>query len=99
MEGEIALEFGMDDGEMLALGCVGRIDGLHTAIETENEIIQVEANAKAIGNGYLAVEIVKAEDTIGLVGIVANVPNVARIHEDGTCKFPEEARAVFYAEV
>ena len=39
VEGEISLEFGMDDGEMLALGCVGRIDGLHTAIETENEII------------------------------------------------------------
>ena len=39
MEGEIALEVGMDDWKIVALGCVGRIDGLHTAIKTENEII------------------------------------------------------------
>ena len=99
VEGEVALEVGMDDGEMLTLGGVRGIDGLHTAVETEDEIVKVEADAQAIGHCDLAIEIVDAEDAVGLVGIVANVPYVARIYEDSACKLPEKARAVFHAQV
>ena len=99
VEGEVALEVGMDDGEMLTLGGIGRVDGLHAAVETENEVVKVEADAQTIGYGDLAIEIVDAEDAVGLVGIVANVPYVARIYEEGACKLPEKARAVFHAEV
>ena len=99
VEGEVALEVGMDDGEMLTLGGVGGVDGFHAAVETEDEIVKVEADAQAIGHCDLAIEIVDAEDAVGLVGIVANVPYVARIYEESACKLPEKARAVFHAQV
>ena len=99
VEGEVALEVGMDDGEMLTLGGIGRVDGLHAAVETENEVVKVEADAQAIGYGYLAIEVIQSEDAVGLVGIVANVPYVARIYEESACKLPEKARAVFHAQI
>ena len=41
VEGEVALEIGMDDGIVVTRIGIGRIDGLHTAVETKDEVIEV----------------------------------------------------------
>lgn len=58
MESGIAPKTGMDEGEIArGGGLVGGIDGLHTEVEAENEIIEVEPKANAIAKGYLLPEI------------------------------------------
>ena len=44
MEGKVPAEFRIDKW-ILLLACLHRVDGFHTAIETDNQIIQVEADA------------------------------------------------------
>ena len=42
MEGEIAFKVGIEQRIMLARGFVGRVYGLHTKVETQNEVVEVE---------------------------------------------------------
>ena len=37
VEGEVAAKVGVDDGEMVALALVDGVDGLHAAVEAEDE--------------------------------------------------------------
>ena len=71
MELEVAAEAGMQDGIMLVGVAVGGIDGLHTHVETQDEVVEVEAQAQTVGHGQLLVELVEAELSAGLFGIVA----------------------------
>ena len=71
MELEVAAEAGMQNGIMLVGVAVGGIDGLHAHIETQDEIVEVEAQAQTVGHGQLLVELVEAELSAGLFGIVA----------------------------
>ena len=48
---------------MFALGGIGRIDGFHTAVETENEEVQVETKAQAVRHGNLLIEFIKLKHT------------------------------------
>lgn len=53
VEGEVALEVGMDDREVVVIFFVGRIDGFHATVEAEDEIVEVESQAQAIADRYL----------------------------------------------
>ncbi len=99
VEGEITAEVWMNDGiAMLSTGIDG-IDGLHTTIETEDEEVEVEADAKTIGEGNLLIELIKLKLTTRLAGIVANGPDIAGIHENGTLDLPEQLAAELHAGI
>ena len=51
VEGEIARQHRMGNREMLAGGFVCRIDSLHSHIETQYEIIEIETYAQPIAHG------------------------------------------------
>jgi hypothetical protein len=53
MKSKIATEFGVHYRKMLATVIVDGIDGLHTHVETKNEIVEVQAESQAIADGYL----------------------------------------------
>ena len=56
MKGKVATELWMEDGEMLAAVAVDGIDGLHTHVEAEDEIVEIEAEAQAVADGHLLPE-------------------------------------------
>ena len=66
---------------MAAAALHSRVDGLHTAVEADDEVVQVEAEPQTVGHRDLFVETVKLEESPLLVGIVARVPAVARVDE------------------
>ena len=41
MQGEIAWEFGMNDGELVA-ACIAGVDGLHATIQTNHKVVEGE---------------------------------------------------------
>lgn len=90
---EVALEVGVDDGIMLGTR-VGRVDGLHTTIEAEDEVVEIEAKTKAIGNGDLTPEGVEAELTARLILVITHRPDVTGIDKQGTVYLPEHMAAV-----
>ena len=53
MEGEIAAELRVNDGEMLLLGGIGGVDSLHTHVEANNEIVKVQTDAQTIADSQL----------------------------------------------
>ena len=43
MKSEVAFEFRIQDGIMLHIAFIGRIDSLHTHVKPEDEIIEIES--------------------------------------------------------
>ncbi len=76
MEGEVAAPTGMEDGIMVLVVVVGRIDRLHGTVEAEDEIAEVEAQAEAVGDGDLLEEGVELKLAAGLLGIGAKRPDM-----------------------
>ncbi len=99
MEGKVARKARIDNRIMLAPGAVSRIDGFHTAIKADDEIIEIQTNAQTIGHGYLLVELAEAELSARLVGIIARVPNIAGVNKESAVELPEKMGAVFKTEV
>ena len=99
VDGKVAFEAWMDDRIMVTRIGVGGIDGLHAAIEAKDEVVEIETKAEAIRHGYLSPELVEAELTARLVGIVAYGPNVARIEESGSIDFPKKMGTILYVHV
>ena len=62
VEGEVAAKAGMDDGEMLIIvGFEGGIDGLHTKIETDDEIVEVQAQTQAVTDSQILQDALQLE--------------------------------------
>ena len=99
MEGEVARQFGVDDGQVSTLGGgVGWVDGFHAHVEAKDEVVEIESESKPIRYCQLAPEPVESE--LGsLAGglVVAGCPDVASIGEEGSAEFPEEVGAQLYA--
>ena len=89
----------MDYRPVLIPTLVGRIDGLHAHVETQDEVIEVQADAHTVGGGYLLVELIKTELSVRLVGIVAKRPDVARIYKQGSFELPEERGSILGIQV
>ena len=96
MEGEVAAPAGMEDGVMVLVVVVGRIDRLHGTVEAEDEIAEVEAQAEAVGDGDLLEEGVELKLAAGLLGIGSERPDVARIDKGGAV---EQNRWVRYSRL
>ena len=99
MEGEVAAPAGMEDGVMVLVAVISRIDRLHGAVEAEDEIAEVEAQAEAVGDGDLLEEGVEQKLAAGLLGIGSERPDVARIDKGGAVKLPEQVGAILEVEV
>ena len=99
VERKVAAEVRVEDGVMLVIALIGRIDGLHSAIKTENEVIEVESQAKSIRISYLLVELIPLELSAWLVGIVAERPDVSGINERRAVELPKEMGTKLNVEV
>ena len=99
MEGEVALELGMDYGEMSVVVGIGWMYGFHAAIESKDEVVEVKAQSKTIGDGYLLPKFFEAELTSRLLFIVANCPNITRIDKGCTVNLPKEMCSVLCIQV
>ena len=99
VEGKVTAQSWMDDGEMLLLIFIGGIDGLHTHVETHNEVIEVQAQTQSIADCYLFPESIKMELSARLVLVVADSPDITGIHEQGSAEFPEQAGTILYVHI
>lgn len=95
MQCKVTSEIGMDEREAFAARVDGGIDGLHAAVEAQHEVTQVQSQTQSVGYGNLLVELIKLKDTSGLVGIVANGPDITGIYKDCSLKLPEQFTPVF----
>ena len=71
MKCEVATELWMSNRVSVATAFINGVNGLHTSIETDDEEIEVHAQAYTIGHSDLFVETAESELTTGLVFIVA----------------------------
>ena len=77
MEGKVARQIWMCDRESLV--AVARVDSLYAAVESYDEIVEVETQSKTIRSRNLLVELVKPEFTARLVVVLADSPDVSGI--------------------
>ena len=54
MHREVSPDGWMIDGIMLAMCVVGGIDGFHTEVETDEEIVEVQSQSCSVGHSHLA---------------------------------------------
>ena len=65
MEVEVSTQPRMDDCPMFLLTIISRVDSLHTHIKSDDEVIEIQAQAQTIRYGYLLIarqEIFRATD-------------------------------------
>ena len=79
----------MNNGIVTTAVGVNRIDGFHTAVETQNEIIQIKPQTQAVRRRNLFVKTIETELSALLVGIIACSPYIAAIYKDSAMQFPE----------
>ena len=99
MESKVSLHIRMPQGIMLFRTGIGRIDRFHTAVETKDEVIEVQTQSQSVCHSQLLVEVLEMELASRLLRIITERPDVSRIDKDCTIKFPEEMRAVFCIEI
>lgn len=89
----------MNDCPVLLLVLIGGIDGFHTHIETQDEIVEVKTYSQAVSHSYLLVELIQLELSAWLLFVGTKGPDVAGIYEERTLELPEQRRAVLGIEV
>lgn len=97
MEGGIAAPRGMDYWPLLLPP--SRIVGLEAEVKAQDEVVEVEAQAGAIGCCELAGDILEVKHSARLIGIGMDGPDIAGIDKEGSVEDPEELDAVFDREV
>ena len=83
MEGKITAKFWTEE-RILVLAGSHRIDGFHTSIKSDDEVVQVETESQSVCYRQLLVEAVETEGPLLLSFVLADVPDVAGIDESGT---------------
>ena len=99
VEREVAAEGRVHDGVMFAACLIGRVDGFHACVETQDKIVEVKTKAETVSHGYLLVKLVEAKLSARLLGVRAKGPNVACVYEEGAVKLPEQVCAQLGVEV
>ena len=93
MEGRVAMPSRMENRPVLL--AESRIMSLHAEIEPQKEIIEVKTYGKPVGRGKLLVKFAKLEETVRLVGIILDGPDVAYVEKGAKLHHPEELGTVF----
>ena len=99
MELEVTPKTRVQQRQVSGAATDGRIDGFHGAVEAEDEVAEIQAEAHSVGCGYLFPEAVQAELATGLFVVLAESPDVAGIDEEASVQLPEEVRSPLGAEV
>ena len=99
MELEIATETRINEGIVLVGVAISGVDSLHTHVETQDEVVEVQTQTQSVGHGYLFVELVESELSTGLFCIVTQRPDVTRIDECRSIELPEQERTILQVEV
>ena len=89
----------MNDCPVLLLVLIGGIDGFHTHIETQDEIVEVKTYSQAVSHSYLLVELIQLELSAWLFIVGTKGPDIAGIYEERTLELPEQRRAVLSIKV
>ena len=89
MEGQVPAQAGMDDGIMCLFLFKGGINGLHTQVEAQDEVVEVQAQTHAVANGDVIKQTRELELTARLVLIVAQGPDVTGIQEHSPRELPK----------
>jgi len=97
MEGMVTTPFRMD--ERPRLRSPRRIMGLHTHVETEQEVSEVESKTETVGSGYLFIERIEMEHSSGLIGIIVDRPDIAGVDKESEFKQPKEPGSIFHRKV
>ena len=77
----------------------GGVVGLHAHIDTHKKILEVQADAGAIGGSDLLIELVELENAARLVLIVLDGPDVARVQEEAQLHYPEQLGTVLEIDI
>ncbi len=77
----------------------GRVVSLEAQIEAQQEISEVHAQTQAVGRSQLLVELVKLEHAPRLILIVADCPDISRIHKQCSLKHPEKLGSIFHIHI
>ena len=99
VEREVAAEVRMNDGIMLFVILVSRVDGFHSHIEAQDEIIEVQPQTETIGQCYLLIEILKLKLATGLISVSAQGPDVSRVDECSAVELPKQMRPHLSIEI
>lgn len=99
MELEVATKARMQDGVVFVIVAIGGIDGLHGKVKTQDEVVEIESKTKTIGHSKLLIEMIQPELTTGLIGIVAQGPDITGIDEGCSVELPEEESAVLHTQI
>ena len=100
MEGKIPTEFRMDQRVVrLVLSLIGRIDGLHTSIETQHEEVEVQSQAEAVARSQVRHHSSKGELSSRLLFIISESPDVTRIDKGCSVELPEQVGAILQVQV
>ena len=99
MESKITTKLRMEDRIMLVHISIGRIDGAHCHVKTQNEIIEIQTESKAIGHSQLLVERIELKLPARLVYIVSQCPNVTCIYKSRTIKLPKQICSILYIQI
>ena len=96
MKRNVVAEVGVGHGE--TLGAEGRVDRLHGPVEAEDEIVEVEAESQAVGDGKFLIEAAETENPTGLGVVAADGPDVSCVDEERPIQLPEQFRAPLGAQ-
>ena len=94
MEGEIPVKFRSEE-RILIFSAIHRIDGLHTTVKADYQIVKVKTDTKPIRHRQLLIESVETEGSFFLTFLFMDVPNITGIHKKGTIQHPEQMGTVF----
>ena len=99
VEGEVAREIGVENGAVQRTGRHCGVYGLHSAVKTHDEVVEIQAQAQSVGDGQFAQTGVEAKLSAVRSRFSAGGPHIAGVDEGRPFKFPEERTAIFHREV
>ena len=98
MESGITAETGLDEHPLFAVRHT-RVESLHTQVEAEQEVIEVESYAQPISHSYFFIKRVYLELASRLAFVVFYRPYISGVDKSCHFEFPDKLASVFGIEV
>ena len=84
---------------ILLLSLIRWIHRLHTEVETQDEIVEIQTDTQTIADGQIPQEAAYLELSTRLILIVAQRPDISCVDEQGTAELPEQVCAILQVQV